>query len=264
MSTGLDTRREPAAGAAAAIGLLAALLPLTALLVDERAAPFVAGAVLMAAGFASMAPCELQMAGTLARVLAAISERRGAAVGRGAVRRAAVVFAAGYVLLYLPVALALGGLAVVLGPYAWTLLGLAALVTLTLGLAALGHGPAWLKRCRGPLWLLRSGRASFERPFRAGLVFGQYCAACCGPYVYALALLAGGGESFWLGGAMVLGYAVLMALPFLATAVLAPETYGQLSRRVGVLAPVVARATGAALVGLGIVLVGTAVVGALA
>jgi cytochrome c biogenesis protein CcdA len=167
------------------------------------------------------------------------------------------------VLLYLPVALALGGVAVALGRHAWVLLALAALATLTLGLAALGHGPTWLKRCRGPLWLLRSGRASFERPFRAGLAFGQYCAACCGPYVYALALLAGGGRSFWLGSAMVLGYAVLMALPFLATAVLAPDTYGQLSRRVGVLAPAVERATGGALVGLGIVLVGTAAVGAL-
>lgn len=233
-----------------------ALVPVAALALDPPLAPAAAGVVLMVAGFVVMAPCEAQMAAMLAHIVGRMAEQRGGAVGAGAVRGAAVRFAAGYLVFYVPVALVLGGLAVVLGPAAWALVLLGAAGALVLGLAALGRvRPRWLARCRGPLYLLRSGRASFGRPFRAGLAFGRYCATCCGPYVYALAVLAGGTGSFGVAAGLVLAYAVLMALPFLGPALLAPATYERLGTEAGRLGPALGRATGLALVGLGIVLV---------
>ena len=254
-------RRLPAAALA---GATLGALPLVALAIDDAYAPFVAGAVLMVAGFAVMAPCEVQMAATLSTVLARMQQRAtGGAPVR--VRGAALRFAAGYVALYVPVALALGGLAALLGSAGWIMLALGAVATLALGLAALGRGrPAWLARCRGPLWLLRSGRASFDRPLRAGLAFGQYCASCCGPYVYAVAVLAGGTRSFWLGGTLVLAFAILMALPFGATVAISPASYSRLGQRLGGLAPALEGATGVVLVALSVALAGVAAAEALA
>ena len=132
-----------------------------------------------------------------------------------------------------------------------------------LGLAALGvlRG-SWLSRCRGPLWLLRSGRASFQKPFRAGIAFGQYCASCCGPYLYALVVLAGATGSFALGVALVMLYAATMVIPFLLPALLAPESYSALSRRLSDLLPRLDEATGLVLVGTGLVLLPVAVLAA--
>jgi cytochrome c biogenesis protein CcdA len=210
-----------------------------------------AGVVLLVAGFAVMAPCSVQMALTMARVVDRTRESRGRSV-----RRSAVAFAAGYVAFYLPTALALGGLARLLGRWAWVAVLLGALVSLALGLAALGAVKlGGLSRCRGPLWLLRTGRASFQRPLRAGVAFGQYCATCCGPYVLAVAVIAGGTSSFAIGAGLVLAYALLMALPFLAPAFLAPSTFAELGAAAGRLAPRTERATGLVLVVVSVALV---------
>ena len=129
-----------------------------------------------------------------------------------------------------------------------------------LGLAALGLlGSSLLSKCRGPLWLIRSGRASFQKPFRAGIAFGQYCASCCGPYLYALVVLAGATGVFWLGSSLVMLYAVAMVVPFLLPALLAPDTYAAVTDRVQTLSPQLAKATGLMLVGLGVLLVPVAV-----
>jgi cytochrome c biogenesis protein CcdA len=129
-------------------------------------------------------------------------------------------------------------------------------LALLLGLAALGDaGPAWLRRCRGPLYLLRSGRASFRRPLRAGVAFGQYCSTCCGPYAFALAVFAGAGRHAWLGAAIVGGYAVLMALPFLVPALLAPQRLASLSRYLATVRPALDRSAGLSLVALGALVV---------
>ena len=143
-----------------------------------------AGGLLLAAGFVVMAPCQLQMSATLTVVLRNLAAREAEASGTGAVRRSAVFFALGYVLFYLPVAVLLGGAAWVLGRYAWVLAIVGGLMAILLGLAALGVlRRGWLARCRGPLYLIRSGRASFQKPFKAGVAFGQYCATCWGPYL---------------------------------------------------------------------------------
>jgi cytochrome c biogenesis protein CcdA len=281
----------PLAGLSVA-GVLVVLLAAAAT-VPEAWTLVVAGALLLAAGFVVMAPCQLQMAATFTvavRNLAARQAGRDASTaswpdspapaggpdastaswpnspapaggpGPGSVRRAALLFAAGYVALYVPVAVVLGGLAWLLAGYGWVLVLAAGVLSAVLGLAALGRVPrSWLSRCRGPLGLLRSGRATFSRPFAAGVAFGQYCATCCGPYVVALVVLAGATGTFGLGAALVLAYAGVMVLPFLLPALLAPRTYRAVVDRVGELGPLLARATGAGLVALGVALVPVAV-----
>lgn len=228
-------------------------------------APLAAGIVLLAAGFAVMAPCSIQMALTMSAVVRRRAERPASGL-----RVAAGWFALGYVSFYVPVAVVLGGVARLLGRWAWIAVGLGAVASLVLGLASLGHrvlerlGLGALSRCRGPLWLLRTGRASFQRPFRAGLAFGQYCATCCGPYVLAVAVLAGGTERFGVGAGLVVAYAVLMALPFLAPAVVSPRVHADLGTVADRIAPRVNEVTGVALVGVAIALVPAVVAGALA
>ncbi|MDX6327038.1 MAG: putative metal-binding integral rane protein [Nocardioidaceae bacterium] len=232
------------------IGVLVAVAASATAIMRPSLAPLAAGSVLLVAGFAVMAPCSMQMALTMARVV----ERTGAARGVS-VRRTATLFALGYVGFYLPVAVVLGGLARLLGDLAWIAVLLGALVSLVLGLAALGTVQLGsLSKCRGPLWLLRTGRASFQRPVKAGVAFGQYCATCCGPYVLAIAVIAGGTHSFVLGSGLVVAYAMLMAVPFLAPAFLAPSTYAELGAVAGRLAPRVERATGVVLVGVSLAL----------
>lgn len=221
------------------------------------AAVVLAGVLLLVSGFVVMAPCQLQMAATLTTVLRRTAVLRGtdgrpAAV---AVRPAALRFALGYLAFYAPVAVLLAGAAWLLDPWAWILVALGGAGAVVLGLAALGRIRAsWLSRCRGPLYLLRSGRASFDRPFRAGVAFGQYCASCCGPYVYALVVLAGGTGSPALGAGLVLLYALTMVVPFLLPVLLAPATFAAVGDRMTALSPRLGRATGSMLVGVGLVL----------
>jgi cytochrome c biogenesis protein CcdA len=236
-------------------GLLAAATLLAAAAGTVVAAPawtpVVGGVILLGAGFAVMAPCELQMAATLDVVL-----RRRADVAPARVRGAALRFTAGYLLFYVPVAVALGAVAHALGGSAWVLAVLGGAGALVLGLAALGRfNPRWLASCRGPLYLLRSGRASFGHPLRAGLAFGQYCATCCGPYVYALVVFAGASDSAWAGAGLVMLYAVTMATPFLLPVLLAPDHWQALGDRLAESKPALDRGAGAALVAIGAVVV---------
>ena len=174
-------------------------------------------------------------------------------------------FAIGYLAFYAPIALLLGAVAGVLGSLAWVAIVVGAAGSLVLGLAALGLGrPRWLARCRGPLWLLASGRASFRRPVRAGVAYGRYCASCCGPYAYALVVLAGGTRSVWLGIGLTGAYAVSMVAPILLVAAIAPATSQRLAERAASVSPTVERLTGLMLVGLGIVLMPAALAGAAA
>lgn len=245
------TNRTGLGPAPIVVGVLATVVLTAGALARPDLAPVLAGAVLLVVGFAVMAPCSVQMALTMSRVVTRTQSTR--ALG---IRRSAGLFALGYVGFYIPFALVLGGVARLLGDFAWIAVGLGAVASLLLGLSALGAVDLGaLSRCRGPLWLLRSGRASFQRPVRAGVAFGQYCATCCGPYVLALAVLAGGTRNFTLGAGIVAGYAVVMAIPFLAPAVLAPDTYAHLGASASRVAPLVERTTGFMLVGLSLALV---------
>lgn len=233
------------------VGVLATILLTAGALARPDLAPVLAGCVLLVVGFAVMAPCSVQMALTMSRVITRTQSSR-----RHGIKGSTGLFAAGYVAFYIPFAVVLGGVARLLGDFAWIAVALGAVASLVLGLAALDAvNLGVLSRCRGPLWLLRSGRASFQRPLKAGMAFGQYCATCCGPYVLAIAVLAGGTRNFALGAGIVAAYAVVMAIPFLAPAFLAPETYAQLGAKASRVAPLVERTTGFMLVGLSLALV---------
>jgi cytochrome c biogenesis protein CcdA len=203
----------------AAAGALIVVVLVATFALTSQSSPWtvvMAGSLLLAAGFVVMTPCQLQMSATMTVVVRNLAARRSEAVGPKPVRRAAVRFAIGYLLFYLPVAVFMGVVAWVLGRYAWVLAIAGGAMSVLLGLAVLGIlGRSLLSRCRGPLWLIRSGRASFQKPLKAGIAFGQYCASCCGPYLYALVVLAGATGEFWLGSSLVLLYATTMVVPFL-------------------------------------------------
>lgn len=248
-------RRRIAAGAGGAVAAGAVTAWVALGTGSSQWTMMLAGALLLGSGFAVMAPCQLQMSAMLSRVVANMAARDAQASGAPTVIRAALLFSLGYLAFYVPVAVLLGGLAIMLGRYAWVLCLLGAAMAVVLGLAALGALPrSWLSRCRGPLYLLRSGRASFRRPFPAGIAFGQYCATCCGPYLYALLVVAGATGAFWLGAGLVALYSLTMVIPFVLPALLTPGRYAALGKRVGSLAPQVNRATGAALIAMGAVL----------
>jgi cytochrome c-type biogenesis protein len=161
------------------------------------------------------------------------------------------------------VAVVLGVAAWTLGRYAWVLAIVGGLMAMLLGLAALGTlRRGWLARCRGPLYLIRSGRASFQKPFKAGVAFGQYCATCCGPYLYALVVLAGATGSFALGAGLVMLYAATMVVPFLLPILLVPRTYAAVMDLAQVHGTRLERATGLVLVGMGILLMPVAILAA--
>jgi cytochrome c biogenesis protein CcdA len=247
--------------AAAVVTAAAAVI---AIGVAPRLAALVGGGVLLVAGFAVMAPCQLQMALTISAVLKRVHTREPSGEATPAAGRT-WQFALGYLAFYAPIAILLGVIARLLGSWAWVAIIAGGVGSLVLGLAALGLGrPRWLVRCRGPLSLLASGRASFQRPVRAGVAYGRYCASCCGPYVYALIVLAGGTRSVWLGAGLTTAYAVSMVAPTLVVAMIAPATSVRLAERAASVSPTVERLTGLMLVGLGIVLVPAALAGAAA
>ncbi len=249
-------------GGVVTVCVVTVLVAVAAIAVAPQIAPAVAGSVLMIAGFAVMAPCQLQMAMMISSVLERLrddaEDHRAPSVLARTVR-----FSLGYLAFYAPVAVLLGLLARTLGGYAWVAILVGAVGSLVLGLATLGRLPQrWLSRCRGPLHLLVAGKASFRKPVHAGWAYGRYCVTCCGPYAYALIVLAGGTRSAWLGTALVLAYAVMMVLPTLVVALITPETSERLAERAHRLAPAVETTTGLMLVGLGIVLVPAAISGA--
>jgi cytochrome c-type biogenesis protein len=251
-------RRGLLAGGAALLLVLA----LAAFAVVSRSPEWTlvfAGGLLLAGGFVVMAPCQLQMSATLTVVLRNLAAQKAQASGAGEVRRSAMLFALGYVLFYLPVAAALGGAAWLLGRYAAFLAVVGGIMAVVLGLAVLGVlKKGWLARCRGPLYLIRSGRASFQKPLKAGVAFGQYCATCCGPYLYALVVLAGATGSFALGSGLVVLYAATMVVPFLLPVLLAPKPYAAVMDLVQAQGPRLEKATGLMLVGVGCLLIPTA------
>lgn len=247
-------RKTVAAGGAALVLLLVASIAIVSRSPQWTTA--LAGGLLLAAGFIVMAPCQLQMAASLTVVVKNLAARKAQADSAGLVRGTALRFALGYLVFYLPIAISLGVIAGLLGRYAWVLTIAGAAMALLLGLSALGLVRySWLAKCHGPLWLIRSGRASFQHPFRAGIAFGQYCATCCGPYVYALIVLAGATTTFWLGSGLIMLYAITMVIPFLLPALLTPAVYTVISKRLQELTPQIGQATGYMLIGLGILLI---------
>lgn len=107
--------------------------------------------------------------------------------------------------------------------------------------------------CRGPFsFLLRSPAA--DRPAAMGASYAVYCAGCCGPYLYGMALLAGAVGSWWKSAAVVLAFALVMAVPLLLPA-LSYRAGRKLSDHLQRWAPSLTRASGLALLVLGSLMV---------
>jgi cytochrome c biogenesis protein CcdA len=174
------------------------------------------GAAMLPAALAVMAPCLLQ----LSLVLVAATAGLSATSGRDLLP-AGLAFAGGFLGAYGLAALAVGLLGWALVGWGFLLRAAGGLLILTLGLAVLRVLPGGaLSGCRGPRWLIHTGRASLRRPAGAGVAFAIYCLGCCGPYLAGLALLGAGAGSPIGGAAIVMAFALLMGvlllLPMLA------------------------------------------------
>lgn len=174
------------------------------------------GAALIPAALAVMAPCLLQLS------LVLVTAAAGVAAGNSRdLRLAGLAFAGGFLGVYTLAALAIGGLGLALEAWALWLRVAGGVLIVALGLAVLRVLPGrMLSGCRGPRWLVLSGKASLRRPFAAGGAFAVYCVGCCGPYLAGLALLGVGATTPLQGVALVLSFGLLMGalllLPMLA------------------------------------------------
>jgi cytochrome c-type biogenesis protein len=183
-------------------------------------------AALFPAALAVMALCLLQMSIVLVTAVAGVA---AGVADRPALWREGLVFAAGFLAAYTTAAAALGLAGQALASYAFVLKALGGALVLLLGLAVLRVLPGGvLSGCRGPRWLIMTGKASLRRPLSAGVAFAVYCAGCCGPYLSGLALLGAGTGTAWQGAALIFGFALLMGALLLLPIFALPA-----SRRIG-------------------------------
>lgn len=213
------------------------------------------GVALIPAALTAIAPCLLQMSAVLVTALVGALARDPQSAERPALRRAGLRFTAGFLGVYALAALAVGLAGAALASYAFVLRAIGGVVLLLLGLAVLRVLPgALLSGCRGPRWLLISGKASLRRPLGAGVAFAIYCLGCCGPYLAGLALLGAGAGAAWQGAALTGGFALAMGgvllLPIFALP--ASQRLGRMLQRH---ARSMATLAGTLLVGIGAALV---------
>jgi cytochrome c-type biogenesis protein len=197
-------------GMAQALGLSGAVGSSFALICDAvgPALPYLSVALIPTA-LAVMAPCLLQMSIVLVSAISGVAAQAGGA--RPNLWRQGLAFAAGFLGIYAVAALVLGLVGQGVGSYAAVLKALGGVLVLLLGLAVLRALPRTaLSGCRGPRWLIMTGKATLRRPLAAGVAFAVYCVGCCGPYLSGLALLGAGSGSLWQGAALVLAFALLM------------------------------------------------------
>jgi cytochrome c biogenesis protein CcdA len=192
-------------------------------------------AALIPSALAVMAPCLLQM--SIVLVTAMTGASAASAASQRSLWREGALFAAGFLGTYAAAALLIGLAGQALAAYGYVLEALGGLFILLLGLAVLRALPRGaLSGCRGPRWLVLTGKASLYRPLAAGGAFAVYCVGCCGPYLTGLALLGAGSGSLWGGAGLVLTFALLMGalllLPIFALP-LSRRLSEQIARRAG-------------------------------
>lgn len=196
-----------AAYTAVALGRLAPAAAPVRLLCELLGPPLpVVGAALAPAALAVMAPCLLQLAMVLVAASAGLAPTTTAAPWRSG-----VMFAAGFLGVYALAAATVGLAGRALAAWAPLFQAAGGVLLAMLGLAVLRVLPRRaLAGCRGPRWLILSGRANLRRPLGAGAAFAVYCVGCCGPYLAGLAMLGAGSGSAAGGAALVAAFALAM------------------------------------------------------
>jgi cytochrome c biogenesis protein CcdA len=208
------------------------------------------GVALAPAALAAMAPCLLQLAAALVAAVAGVTAT-SAPLG---LRRAGLAFAGGFLAVYAAAALAVGLAGELLAPWAFLLRAIGGALLALLGLALLRVLPRRAAPgCKGPRWLILTGRASLRRPVGAGAALAVYCLGCCGPYLAGVALLGAGAGSPVAGPALLLGFAALMAA-LLLLPVFAVGAARRLQAALAGHGPALALLAGAPLVALGVAL----------
>lgn len=205
------------------------------------------GAAVAPAALAVMAPCLLQLTGVLVAATAGL-----AAIESAPPWRTAMAFGSGFLGVYALAAIAVAALGPALAPIAPLLQAAGGLMLALLGLAVLRVLPRRvLAGCRGPRWLILTGRANLRRPVGAGAAFAVYCLGCCGPFLAGLALLGAGAGSPLGGAALVLAFAMVMGALLLLPLVAAGAS-ARFQAALRAHGGPIALAAGAALVGLGV------------
>lgn len=226
-------------------------------LFDQRGpGPLVIGTFLVGA-FTVMLPCLLQMSIVLTSVVTGLAPRILSAATLspwGRTLGPVGAFLGGYAAVYTVAGAAIGMAGQLFLAYLPWLRVSSGVVLLVLGISLVGLLPFRLgSSCRGPFsFLFRTpiGRG----PAAMGASFAVYCAGCCGPYLYALALLAGAIGSPGKSAAVVLLFALGTVLPILLPA-LSFRGAAALSRRAARWIPHLSWASGIALMVLGALLV---------
>ncbi len=179
-----------------------------ALLCELVGPPAALSVALAPAALIAMAPCLLQLTAALVAAVAGVT----ATADPGGLRRAGLALASGFLTVYGAAALAVGLAGELLAPWAFLLRAAGGALLALLGLAVLRVLPRRAAPgCKGPRWLILTGRASLRRPFGAGAALAVYCLGCCGPYMAGIGLLGAGASSSMVGAGLVLGFAGLMA-----------------------------------------------------
>lgn len=184
---------------------------------------FIAGLVVM------MVPCVLQMSVVFTSMTAGMSaistDRR--AGGRPGVKVLAQtgLFILGYVAFYSAAGAALGAFGQRLALLGDTLLFLLRFAGGLL-MAALGLHLSGLLNfkiasyCRGPVgFLLGVEPKGRFGSLRAGIAFAIYCIGCCGPYIFAVLVMAAASGSALLSALFLFFFSLGMALPFFLIAI---------------------------------------------
>jgi cytochrome c biogenesis protein CcdA len=237
------------------VSLSAANAPVTAtfLFICHTVGPSLptVSAALIPSALAVMAPCLLQMSIVLVTALTGVAASQP---GSPRLWRQGLAFGAGFLGLYGVAALLIAWLGVALVAYAPWLKAAGGVMMLALGLAVLRLLPRQMASgCRGPRWLIMTGKATLRRPFSAGVAFAVYCVGCCGPYLSGLALLGAGSGSATQGALLVLGFAAAMGT-LLLLPIFGMSFSQQLNQRLMRHATPVSVAAGTLLIGVGTLL----------
>lgn len=209
-------------------------------------------AVAYVAGLASfLSPCIVPLVPSYLSALAGtVVSQDNAAALRGRVLRHALGFVAGFTLVLVASGLAATGLGQFVRAHQRLIAELGGIVMVVFGLDLLGVIRLDLLN-RTAQFAPRGRRGTLAGAFSLGLVFAAGWTPCIGPIAGSILILAAQAQTLAAGGTLLFVYALGVATPFLALALLLDRSMG-VTRRLGPWLPWIGRAAGLMLVALGL------------